>query len=152
MVSHLLHVGVARSVEILPSPTLFRVNFGHQFLRQLEDGTLATDAQHAIVTIDEATGAFSCQSGFMDFAYTWHPSRRESDIFTFLASLDFDYFMEKACKCPWRIFDLDRTIAHHRDEIRTERRGRSEEHTSELQSLMRSSYAVFCLKKKINMY
>src|SRR3546814_10796117 len=39
---------------------------------------------------------------------------------------------------------------------RIERRGadvaehdaRSEEHTSELQSLMRSSYAVFCLKKK----
>src|SRR3546814_8153260 len=31
---------------------------------------------------------------------------------------------------------------HHR------RRRRSEEHTSELQSLMRISYAVFCLKKK----
>src|SRR3546814_11876061 len=29
-----------------------------------------------------------------------------------------------------------------------ERKGRSEEHTSELQSLMRISYAVFCLKKK----
>src|SRR3546814_3577622 len=30
---------------------------------------------------------------------------------------------------------------------------RSEEHTSELQSLMRISYAVFCLKKKItNIY
>src|SRR3546814_8838266 len=28
--------------------------------------------------------------------------------------------------------------------------GRSEEHTSELQSLMRISYAVFCLKKKQN--
>src|SRR3546814_14310546 len=28
-------------------------------------------------------------------------------------------------------------------------RHRSEEHTSELQSLMRNSYAVFCLKKKI---
>src|SRR3546814_6570581 len=28
--------------------------------------------------------------------------------------------------------------------------GRSEEHTSELQSLMRISYAVFCLKKQIN--
>src|SRR3546814_5356134 len=27
------------------------------------------------------------------------------------------------------------------------RRGRSEEHTSELQSLMRISYAVFCLKQ-----
>src|SRR3546814_8289920 len=29
---------------------------------------------------------------------------------------------------------------------------RSEEHTSELQSLMRSSYAVFCLKKKKNKF
>src|SRR3546814_7758953 len=28
------------------------------------------------------------------------------------------------------------------------RKDRSEEHTSELQSLMRNSYAVFCLKKK----
>src|SRR3546814_9415073 len=31
---------------------------------------------------------------------------------------------------------------------RPTRPGRSEEHTSELQSLMRISYAVFCLKKK----
>src|SRR3546814_1066883 len=30
------------------------------------------------------------------------------------------------------------------------RQSRSEEHTSELQSLMRISYAVFCLKKKIH--
>src|SRR3546814_6141533 len=30
------------------------------------------------------------------------------------------------------------------------RKCRSEEHTSELQSLMRITYAVFCLKKKIN--
>src|SRR3546814_2359346 len=36
------------------------------------------------------------------------------------------------------------------DRLRPRRRGRfrSEEHTSELQSLMRISYAVFCLKKK----
>src|SRR3546814_2731670 len=34
--------------------------------------------------------------------------------------------------------------------VRTERRFRSEEHTSELQSLMRISYAVLCLKKKKN--
>src|SRR3546814_1636972 len=33
---------------------------------------------------------------------------------------------------------------------RRNRRDRSEEHTSELQSLMRISYAVFCLKKKKN--
>src|SRR3546814_6250200 len=31
-----------------------------------------------------------------------------------------------------------------------DQRDRSEEHTSELQSLMRISYAVFCLKKKTN--
>src|SRR3546814_5870257 len=30
--------------------------------------------------------------------------------------------------------------------------GRSEEHTSELQSLMRISYAVFCLKKQTLLY
>src|SRR3546814_2175372 len=29
-------------------------------------------------------------------------------------------------------------------------RGRSEEHTSEIKSLMRISYAVYCLKKNIN--
>src|SRR3546814_7037411 len=35
-----------------------------------------------------------------------------------------------------------------RPESARKRRQRSEEHTSELQSLMRISYAVFCLKKK----
>src|SRR3546814_5431766 len=34
--------------------------------------------------------------------------------------------------------------------VRVGRCGRSEEHTYELQSLMRISYAVFCLKKKNN--
>src|SRR3546814_4071947 len=34
------------------------------------------------------------------------------------------------------------------DRLPAERQQRSEEHTSELQSLMRISYAVFCLKKK----
>src|SRR3546814_7886094 len=42
-----------------------------------------------------------------------------------------------------------RSEQHARDGVgRQERQGRSEEHTSELQSLMRISYAVFCLKKK----
>src|SRR3546814_9794800 len=36
-----------------------------------------------------------------------------------------------------------------RDPVRGHDQHRSEEHTSELQSLMRISYAVFCLKKKI---
>src|SRR3546814_6806308 len=38
-----------------------------------------------------------------------------------------------------------------RSELGASRRAsRSEEHTSELQSLMRISYAVFCLKKKLS--
>src|SRR3546814_4152406 len=36
----------------------------------------------------------------------------------------------------------------HTERRRAARKARSEEHTSELQSLMRISYAVFCLKKK----
>src|SRR3546814_6278247 len=52
----------------------------------------------------------------------------------------------------------DRATAHRESTARkrtvprvagtTSRTRRSEEHTSELQSLMRISYAVFCLKKK----
>src|SRR3546814_1355188 len=40
--------------------------------------------------------------------------------------------------------------AAHRDRGGDLGEARSEEHTSELQSLMRISYAVFCLKKKTN--
>src|SRR3546814_7033473 len=59
----------------------------------------------------------------------------------------------------WR--NRDRGLPRHHADGRSDRRyppqhserrhhgnARSEEHTSELQSLMRSSYAVFCLKKK----
>src|SRR3546814_2882509 len=39
-------------------------------------------------------------------------------------------------------------IRHEVERAKAFARDRSEEHTSELQSLMRISYAVFCLKKK----
>src|SRR3546814_4293677 len=41
---------------------------------------------------------------------------------------------------------------YHDEDFYPPAEGRSEEHTSELQSLMRISYAVFCLKKKITSY
>src|SRR3546814_1314181 len=41
-----------------------------------------------------------------------------------------------------------RPAGHEGDRRLAAEHGRSEEHTSELQSLMRISYAVFCLKKK----
>src|SRR3546814_8548360 len=71
----------------------------------------------------------------------------------------------KDCGRAWRHTEgwIGRRMAH---KPRRRRRGaiemsdpmklvghaRSEEHTSELQSLMRNSYAAFCLKKKINTY
>src|SRR3546814_1864041 len=52
----------------------------------------------------------------------------------------------KALRGPHTMQRLGR--ADHR--LRRHAADRSEEHTSELQSLMRISYAVFCLKKKNN--
>src|SRR3546814_4133103 len=50
---------------------------------------------------------------------------------------------------PAMIADIRADAGNHLVLLRVEP-GRSEEHTSELQSLMRISYAVFCLKKKKN--
>src|SRR3546814_1980492 len=51
--------------------------------------------------------------------------------------------------CPWEAGPEDHIQVDLADPANTEA-ARSEEHTSELQSLMRISYAVFCLKKKNN--
>src|SRR3546814_3435827 len=51
----------------------------------------------------------------------------------------------------WKRRSRLKNTRHFRRRIRTAiSTDRSEEHTSELQSLMRISYAVFCLKKKTN--
>src|SRR3546814_8079851 len=68
---------------------------------------------------------------------TAHDPRRDTDI------------EEGGGNCAWSI---DRDVARKRV-VNTcaqqlEGADKSEEHTSELQSLMRTSYAVFCLKKK----
>src|SRR3546814_3868787 len=49
---------------------------------------------------------------------------------------------------PTYFFSLHMSRPAKRGDIFDKENGRSEEHTSELQSLMRISYAVFCLKKK----
>src|SRR3546814_5690470 len=50
---------------------------------------------------------------------------------------------------PRRQCDPGRQSGRSQGRGRRTRAARSEEHTSELQSLMRISYAVFCLKKKM---
>src|SRR3546814_7107986 len=54
---------------------------------------------------------------------------------------------EWATASAWRVEVRARKAANRGSRLETNRQ-RSEEHTSELQSLMRISYAVFCLKKK----
>src|SRR3546814_10114460 len=52
---------------------------------------------------------------------------------------------------PWRTRTREKSRppwGHGGRDARAAGEKRSEEHTSELQSLMRNSYAVFCLKKK----
>src|SRR3546814_9240613 len=74
--------------------------------------------------------------------------------------LERDYAMVKNGNCDYKLtvaYDPDPDGISLDEEIQSllsemfniaESYNRSEEHTSELQSLMRISYAVFCLKKK----
>src|SRR3546814_5323366 len=78
---------------------------------------------------------------------TW-PSRR--------ATTRLQYFRAKSTWCSdtttvtlsLRLMSASVSMTLREDSGSSEAIGRSEEHTSELQSLMRISYAVFCLKKK----
>src|SRR3546814_2026427 len=81
------------------------------------------------------------QAKFPDMTAIWHEQQRaiaegKSDTMTFVRGLA-DY--------------VGREVARVKEQglaIAIDAPPRSEEHTSELQSLMRISYAVFCLKKK----
>src|SRR3546814_10800070 len=74
-------------------------------------------------------------------------STRTDTLFPY-TTLFRSYFLDRNLAAG---IDLYRTTTDRDDysDFEEERLGgRSEEHTSELQSLMRISYAVFCLKKK----
>src|SRR3546814_2923011 len=95
-----------------------------------------------------------------------HRAEAETDIVGVLRALEIELIDEsrRASLCArLGLLDLPAPAARGGDDAveQVERRGlrvtraelandpfRSEEHTSELQSLMRISYAVFCLKKK----
>src|SRR3546814_12924841 len=77
---------------------------------------------------------FSCYGDHRDLHVLTHsfPTRRSSDLFEALTD-----------------DETERIEGMYADNFGAPKL-RSEEHTSELQSLMRISYAVFCLKKKNN--
>src|SRR3546814_8550603 len=60
------------------------------------------------------------------------------------AARHFEHHVQEAVHVPEVVARVAQRPAHRMAMAG----GRSEEHTSELQSLMRTSYAVFCLKKK----
>src|SRR3546814_4375428 len=67
---------------------------------------------------------------------------KPSTIFTIDAAVDDETLLVEACESLASASVMVSDLADLTD--------RSEEHTSELQSLMRISYAVFCLKQKKN--
>src|SRR3546814_1350902 len=71
---------------------------------------------------------------------------RAEDVAAFLEDLCTPAELE-AMADRWRVVPLLLKGVPYRDIHERTRVSRSEEHTSELQSLMRHSYAVFCLKK-----
>src|SRR3546814_10749313 len=83
-----------------------------------------------VMAFDRATPAGRDTAAFVEQALALEPAIHGGE-------LDRARNLVAALAAPM----ADNAYFHHR-------RARSEEHTSELQSLMRISYAVFCLKKK----
>src|SRR3546814_8213823 len=99
---------------------------------------------------------FKCYGDHRDLHVRTHsfPPRRSADLIMPFGcgacdQLDLPFVESEALIGRARL-RLDRPVVGEQDSLRAafDDGGRSEEHTSELQSLMRLSYAVFCLKKK----
>src|SRR3546814_14897446 len=100
-----------------------------------------------VLMIYECSVCFRCHSVFLFFLMIRRPPRstRTDTLFPYTTLFRSRFVMTA---------NPDGTIAWRVTQPRVNRapdsvRDRSEEHTSELQSLMRISYAVFCLKKKM---
>src|SRR3546814_2029327 len=80
----------------------------------------------------------------------WHKARAEVSAFIPAGQRDHPYWASNE-PCSMHIDEVEAiwsAFAQRDDWQPFNAKIRSEEHTSELQSLMRISYAVFCLKKK----
>src|SRR3546814_2078902 len=111
-----------RTAPLFPSPTLFRAHDPHLPARLVAGGSLKLGESY----MDGWWDARSLD-GFL-----YHP---------------LDARIEERVPSP---ADIRAALRARLFNLQAGRRSyeRSEEHTSELQSLMRISYAVFCLKKK----
>src|SRR3546814_1502778 len=98
-----------------------------------EKGTMAPIGRLSKRFLDKIKGAD-------EQTITWSPHDLRRTALTILEAMDVSAYA------------LKRIAAHSQQSDVTAGYLRSEEHTSELQSLMRISYAVFCLKKKNTNY
>src|SRR3546814_4504383 len=83
---------------------------------------------------------------------TWSRDENDYEIWTVMAGSGDTSLARRACNCngsrSYEVSGEGPLFSMSGGDARLA--VRSEEHTSELQSLMRNSYAVFCLKKKRN--
>src|SRR3546814_1428336 len=98
-------------------------------------------------TLQEAYAFERCQSAYDRGRVAGHHPRRRSSH----RAVERD-FRNEGMSCDGMLFatmndELEAACAIDLCILRGDTLGRSEEHTSELQSLMRISHAVFCLKK-----
>src|SRR3546814_7814064 len=85
-----------------------------------------------------------CSSDLPFSIRDWITGDKKPGAILFVTSNYIDLPMNRALLTLWMDLAINRLM--------TLPRTRSEEHTSELQSLMRISYAVFCLKKKTHIH
>ena len=114
-------------VTQVSAPVTFHVITGRRYLHALEEPAKGLDQirawrERSIFMIDEHTGLVAAETEYGTYSYYWPPAYRSDDIFTFLARLDFDYFMNKAAKQPYRVLDFDRTLAELRRDLLQDRR------------------------------
>src|SRR3546814_8215478 len=118
----------------------FRCHFFFVMLRRPSRST-RTDTLFPYTTLFRSLA----RAGFADQAENLAATDREAD------AIDGAYDAVTGREMGFEVLDLQGRgggIGHAGDPRVNVSGGRSEEHTSELQSLMRISYAVFCLKKK----
>lgn len=94
----------------IASPVTFKVITGQRW------------RERSVFQMDESSGLFMAETPWGTFSYYWPPAYRGCNLFQFLASLDFDYFMGKAAKQPSREIDATETVRRYRAELIQHRR------------------------------
>lgn len=112
-VSHVPLPGIAEAREIA-APVMIEVITGN---RWITNGEERSNRERSLFTLHEQTGLFQAETPYGTYSYTWPPAHRRENLFDFLASLDFGYFMGKAYAGDYRELDLAATCGELRKMI-----------------------------------